>query len=137
MATQIFVNLPVRDLEKSKAFFSSMGFAFNEQFTDEKAACLIIGENIFAMLLVEEFFRSFIKKDIADASKFAEVINAFSVDSKDKVNELADKALAAGASQYSEPQDYGWMYSRNFQDLDGHLWEVVYTDITAIPAAEA
>lgn len=137
MATQIFVNLPVRDLEKSKAFFSSMGFAFNEQFTDEKAACLIIGENIFAMLLVEEFFRSFIKKEIADASKFAEVINAFSVDSKDKVNELADKALAAGASQYSEPQDYGWMYSRNFQDLDGHLWEVVYTDITAIPAAEA
>lgn len=137
MATQIFVNLPVKDLEKSKAFFSSMGFAFNEQFTDEKAACLIIGENIFAMLLVEEFFRSFIKKDIADASKFAEVINAFSVDSKDKVNELADKALAAGASQYSEPQDYGWMYSRNFQDLDGHLWEVVYTDMTAIPAAEA
>lgn len=137
MATQIFVNLPVKDLEKSKAFFSSMGFAFNEQFTDEKAACLIIGENIYAMLLVEEFFRSFIKKDIADSSKFAEVINAFSVDSKDKVNELADKALAAGASQYSEPQDYGWMFSRNFQDLDGHLWEVVYTDMTAIPAAEA
>jgi uncharacterized protein len=137
MATQIFVNLPVKDLEKSKAFFSSMGFAFNEQFTDEKAACLIIGENIYAMLLVEEFFRSFIKKDIADASKFAEVINAFSVDSKDKVIELADKALAAGATQYSEPQDYGWMYSRNFQDLDGHLWEVVYTDMSAIPATEA
>jgi predicted lactoylglutathione lyase len=137
MATQIFVNLPVKDLEKSKAFFSSMGFAFNEQFTDEKAACLIIGENIYAMLLVEEFFRSFIKKDIADASKFAEVINAFSVDSKDKVIELADKALAAGATQYSEPQDYGWMYSRNFQDLDGHLWEVVYTDMSAMPATEA
>lgn len=136
MATQIFVNLPVKDLEKSKAFFASMGFSFNEKFTDEKAACLIIGENIFAMLLVEEFFRSFIKKDIADASKFAEVINAFSVESKEKVIELADKALAAGATQYSEPQDYGWMYSRAFQDLDGHLWEVVFTDMNALAAAQ-
>lgn len=136
MATQIFVNLPVKDLEKSKAFFSALGFSFNEQFTDEKAACLIIGENIYAMLLVEEFFKSFIKKDIADSSKFAEVINAFSVDTKEQVNELADKALAAGAIQYSEPQDYGWMYSRAFQDLDGHLWEVMYSDLSAIPTSE-
>ncbi|PWV51488.1 VOC family protein [Chitinophaga sp. S165] len=136
MATQIFVNLPVKDLEKTKAFFSAMGFSFNEQFTDEKAACLIIGENIFAMLLMEDFFRSFIKKDIADASKFAEVINAFSVETKERVNELVDKALAAGAVAYSEPQDYGWMYSRAFQDLDGHLWEVVFTDMSAFPATE-
>jgi predicted lactoylglutathione lyase len=136
MATQIFVNLPVKDLDRSKAFFSALGFSFNEQFTDEKAACLIIGENIYAMLLVEEFFKSFIKKDIADSSKFAEVINAFSLDSKEQVNELADKALAAGAVQYSEPQDYGWMYSRAFQDLDGHLWEVLFSDLSAIPASE-
>lgn len=136
MATQIFVNLPVKDLEKSKAFFSALGFEFNKQFTDEKAACLIIGENIYAMLLMEDFFRSFIKKDIADASKFAEVINAFSVDSKEKVNELAEKASAAGAVEYNEPQDYGWMYSRAFQDLDGHLWEVVYSDLSALPATQ-
>ncbi|MCF6406911.1 VOC family protein [Chitinophaga filiformis] len=136
MATQIFVNLPVKDLEKSKAFFSALGFEFNQQFTNEKGACLIISENIYAMLLVEDFFKSFIKKDIADSSKFAEVINAFSVDSRDKVNELADKALAAGASAYSEPQDYGWMYSRAFQDLDGHLWEVLHADISAMPAME-
>ena len=136
MATQIFVNLPVKDLEKSKAFFASMGYSFNEQFTDEKAACLILGENIFVMLLVEEFFKSFIKKDIADASKFTEVINAFSVESREKVNELATKALAAGATEYSEPQDHGWMYSRAFQDLDGHLWEAVFTDMSAFPATE-
>ncbi|SHN11062.1 VOC family protein [Chitinophaga sp. CF418] len=137
MATQIFMNLSVKDLEKSKAFFSTLGFGFNQQFTNEKGACLIIGENIYAMLLVEEFFKSFIKKDIADSSKFAEVINCFSVDSKEKVNELADKALAAGALQYSEPQDYGWMYSRAFQDLDGHLWEVMYADLSAMPTMEA
>lgn len=136
MATQIFVNLPVKDLEKSKAFFSALGFSFNEQFTNEKGACLIIGENIYAMLLVEEFFKSFIKKDIVDSSKFAEVINVFSLDSKEQVNELADKALAAGASQYIEPQDYGWMYSRAFQDLDGHLWEVMHADLSAMPASE-
>jgi predicted lactoylglutathione lyase len=128
MATQIFVNLPVKDLEKSKAFFSALGFGFDANFTNEQGACLVIGENIYAMLLVEDFFRSFIKKDIADASKTTEVINAFSVESKDKVNEIADKALAAGAFLYSEPQDYGWMYSRAFQDLDGHLWEVMFSD---------
>lgn len=131
MATEIFVNLPIKDLEKTKAFFSKLGFSFNEQFTDEKAACMIIGDNIYAMLLKEEFFRTFIKKDIADASKYAEVINAFSVESREKVDELADKALAAGGTQYNDPQDYGWMYSRTFQDLDGHLWEVLHADMNA------
>lgn len=136
MATQIFVNLPVKDLEKSKSFFSQLGFSFDPQFTNEQGACLIIGENIYAMLLVEEFFKSFIRKGIADSSKTAEVINAFSVESKERVNELADKALAAGAVQYSDPQDYGWMYSRAFEDLDGHLWEVLFADPSKMTDAQ-
>jgi predicted lactoylglutathione lyase len=135
MATQIFVNLPVKDLSKSKMLFEKIGFSFDPKFTNEEAACLILGENIYAMLLVEDFFRTFMKKEITDTSRTAEVINAFSVESKEKVNEIADKALAAGAEEYSEPQDHGWMYSRSFQDIDGHLWEVLFADPTAINEA--
>ncbi|MBW8684529.1 VOC family protein [Chitinophaga rhizophila] len=134
MVKEIFVNLPVKDLDKSKAFFTAIGFTFNAQFTNEQGACLVLSENIYAMLLVEEFFSTFIKKGIADASKVTEVINAVSVESKEKVHEVVDKALAAGAVAYNEPQDHGWMYSRAFQDLDGHLWEVLYSDPTAFPA---
>jgi len=133
MATQIFVNLPVKDLDKSKQFFTDIGFTINPQFTDEKAACVVISEDIYAMILREEFFKTFIpNKEIADSTKSTEVLVALSADSKEKVNELADKALASGASKLREPDDYGFMYSRSFQDPDGHIWEVVYMDMNAV-----
>jgi predicted lactoylglutathione lyase len=128
MITQIFVNLPVRDLDKSMAFFAKLGFTFNPQFTDEKAACMLIGENIYAMLLSEEFFRTFTRKEIIDARKSTEVILALAADKKERVDELAKLAIEAGGTTPSEPQDLGFMYSRNFQDLDGHLWEVLYME---------
>jgi uncharacterized protein len=127
---QIFVNLPVKDLNKTKEFFKSIGYEFNAQFTDEKAACMVIGDNIYAMLLVESFFQTFIKKEITDASKQTEVIVALSADSREQVDEIANKAAAAGAKGY-EPVDHGFMYSRSFEDLDGHLWEYVYMDMSA------
>lgn len=133
MPTQIFVNLPVKDLQKSIAFFTHLGFTFNPQFTDDKATCMIIGENIFAMLLTEPFFKTFIKKDIADAHKTTEVINCLSVESRAKVDELVAKAIEAGGKIPSESQDHGWMYQHGFEDLDGHLWELMYGDESAIP----
>lgn len=133
MATKIFVNLPVRDLDKSVAFFTGLGFTFNPQFTDENATCMIIGEDIFVMLLVEKYFKTFTKKEIADTKKSTEVIIALSADSREKVDELADKALAAGGKKSLDPQDHGFMYQRSFQDLDGHLWELTYMDMSAIP----
>lgn len=132
MAKQIFVNLPVKDLNRSKEFFSKIGFSFNEQFTDEKAACLVIGENIYAMLLREEFFKNFTKKEISDATKSTEVLIAIDADSRDKVNEMVTKAKEAGGSVYREPQDHGWMYGHSFADPDGHQWEVLYMDESAI-----
>jgi predicted lactoylglutathione lyase len=132
MATKIFVNLPVKDLNKSKEFFTKLGFNINPQFTDEKAACVVISEDIYAMILTENFFKTFTKKDIADAGKSTEAIIALSADSKEKVNEMADKAIEAGGKQSLDPQDHGFMYQRSFQDLDGHLWEVVWMDPAAI-----
>ncbi|GED31999.1 VOC family protein [Brevibacillus centrosporus] len=135
MATNnIFVNLPVKDLEKTKEFFSKIGFEFNPQFTNEQAACMVISDSIYAMLLVEEFFHSFIqstKKEIVDATRQTEVIVALSADSRDEVNELVNRALEAGATPYNEPVDHGFMYAWSFQDLDGHLWEIVYMDQNA------
>jgi predicted lactoylglutathione lyase len=134
MATQIFVNLPVKDLDKSKKFFTDIGFTINPQFTDEKAACVVISEQIYAMILREEFFKTFIPKtQIADATKSTEVLVALSADNKEKVDEMADKALAAGASKLREPEDHGFMYTRSFQDPDGHIWEVFWMDINAAP----
>lgn len=133
MSHQLFVNLPVKDLEKSKAFFESLGFSFNPLFTDENAGCMVLSETNFVMLLTETYFKTFIKKDLADAQKTTEVINAVSFDSKEKVNELADKALAAGGSNYRDPQDYGFMYQRSFYDLDGHAWEFFWMDPAGPP----
>jgi predicted lactoylglutathione lyase len=133
MATQIFVNLPVKDLNKSIEFFTSLGYSFNPQFTNEQGASLVISDNIFFMLLTEPFFKSFIKKDIADATKVAETINCISVDSREAVDEMVRKAVAAGATVPNEKQDYGWMYGHGFQDLDGHLWEFAYMDMSSIP----
>ncbi len=134
MPTKIFVNLPVKDLDKSKKFFTKLGFTINPQFTNEKAACVVISADIYAMILTEEFFKTFIpKKEISDATKSTEVLVALSADSKEKVDEMADKALAAGASKLREPEDHGFMYSRSFQDPDGHIWEVFWMDINAAP----
>ncbi|OMF28080.1 extradiol dioxygenase [Paenibacillus sp. FSL H8-0548] len=124
----IFVNLPVKNLNESVDFFSKLGFEFNPQFTDENATCMIIGENIFAMLLVEDYFKSFIKKEIADATTTTEVIVALSAESREQVDEIVNKAFAAGAKHYNEPVDHGFMYSWSFQDINDHLWELVYMD---------
>ena len=137
MVQQIFVNLPVKDLRKTREFFSKIGFTFNEQFSNDEAASMIIGENIFAMLLVEPFFKSFHNKQIGDATKTAQVINALSVESRAKVDEMVDKALAAGGVFTKEPQDHGWMYGRSFADINGHQWEVFYMDATGMPGDAA
>jgi predicted lactoylglutathione lyase len=132
MATKIFVNLPVKNLDKSKAFFEALGYSFNPQFTDENAASLVISDDIYAMLLTEPFFKTFTKKEIADASRSTETMLALSTDTRQEVDELADKALAAGGTQANDPQDHGFMYSRSFYDLDGHHWEIVYMDPSSI-----
>ena len=132
METKIFVNLPVQDLNRSKDFFSKLGYTFNTQFTDDKCACMVISEHIYAMLIVHERFKDFTPKAIADASKTTEVLTCLSAESKDKVNEIADKALAAGATATREPDDYGFMFSRSFNDPDGHIWEVMWMDMEAV-----
>ena len=133
MPKQIFVNLPVKDLNKTIEFFTKLGFKFNPQFTDENATCMIIGENIFAMLLVEKFFKTFTKKEICNARKSTEVILALAVESRKEVNEMVAKAIKAGGKEPREPQDHGWMYGRSFEDINGHIWEVFYMNIGAMP----
>ncbi len=132
MATQIFVNLPVKDLNKSVEFFRKLGYTFNPQFTDENATCMIISDSIYVMLLVEPFFKSFTKKEIPDTTQNAQVILALSADSREGVDELVNKAVAAGATTPNEKQDQGFMYGWGYQDLDGHLWEVMYMDPNAV-----
>jgi len=132
--TKIFVNLPVRDLKKTMDFFSKLGFEFNPIFTDENAACMVISEDIYAMLLVEKFFKNFIPdKEICNAKSSAEALLALSTKSREEVDELIRKAVAAGGSEYRQAQDYGWMYGRAFQDIDGHIWEIFCMDMNAIP----
>lgn len=133
MTTHIYVNLPVRDLDKSIAFFTQLGYKFNPQFTDQNATCMIVGESIFVMLLVEKFFQTFTPKQICDASKSTEVILCLSCDSRDAVDALVRKAVAAGATTPNPPKDHGFMYGHGYQDLDGHLWELMYMDISAMP----
>ncbi len=135
-ANQIFVNLPVKDLKKSVEFFTKIGFEFNANFTDESTTCMIIGDNIYAMLLVEERFLSFIPKKISNAAETAEVIVALSVDSREQVDQIVQAALEAGGKHYNDPQDHGFMYGWSFQDLDDHLWEITYMDMSAFPAGE-
>lgn len=121
----------MKDLEKSKAFFSQLGFTFNAQFTDQNAACMIVSDTIYFMLLTEPFFKWFIKKEIADTTKSSEAIFALSVDSKELVDEMVGKAFAAGWTEWSEKKDHGFMYIRGFQDLDGHLREIFWMDPSA------
>ncbi|HZG01476.1 MAG TPA: VOC family protein [Chitinophagales bacterium] len=129
MAKQIFINLPVKDLNKTVDFFTKLGFTFNPQFTDENATCMIVGENIFVMLLVEKFYKTFIPNhEIADARKTSQVLIAFDVETRADVDALVDKALKAGGTKHRGADDHGWMYSKSFADLDGHIWEVLFAD---------
>ncbi len=135
MGKQIFVNLPVKDLNRSKEFFAKLGFTFNPQFTDQNAACMVISEDFYAMLLVEPFFKTFTKKEIANAKNNTEVLIALSEESKKNVDEMLSKALAAGAKEARESQDHGFMYGRSFEDLDGHIWEIFWMDPKTINPA--
>ena len=124
----IFVNLPVKDLEASKGFFGELGFEFNPEFTGDDAACMIIDENIFVMLLTEEHFRDFINDEVADTTQATEVLNCISAESKQEVDELVEKAIAGGGKPWKPNMDEGPMYSGSFQDLDGHVWEVLHME---------
>lgn len=128
MKRSIFVNLPVKDLEKSKMFYEALGFSINPQFTDETAAAVVISESIYVMLLTHAKCKEFTKKQIADSHKTTEVLNALSADGKKEVDEMAEKALKAGGTEAYPTQDLGFMYSRSFNDLDGHIWEVFWMD---------
>lgn len=128
----IFVNLPVDDLDASKKFFTELGYSINPQFSDETAASVVISDSIIAMLLTRRKYAEFTKKEIADATKSSEVLIALSAESREKVDELVDKALAAGGSTAGETQDHGFMYGRSFDDLDGHTWEIVWMDPAAV-----
>jgi len=132
MPTRIFVNLPVSDLKKSMAFFTSLGFTFNAQFTDETAACMVVSDDIFVMLLTNPKFKSFTPKEICDATKSTEVLLCLTAESRQKVDELVRQAVGAGGKTHQEPQDHGFMYGHGFQDLDGHIWELVYMEPSAI-----
>ena len=134
MHKQIYVNLPVKDLARSRAFFSSLGFEFNAQFSNDQGACMIIGENIFAMLLAEPFFQGFTSKPIANARETTEVLTCLTCESREEVDALVQKALAAGGRTPNPKQDHGFMYGHGFEDLDGHVWELSYMDMGAIPA---
>lgn len=129
MTTQsIFINLPVKDLGRSIAFFTELGYSFNAQFTDEQATCMVISDTIFAMLLTHKRFADFTRKPIADATKTTEILIALSAESREAVHQLVEKALAAGGKEASDPQDHGFMISRSFEDPDGHIWEIVWMD---------
>ena len=128
MASKIFVNLPVQNLERSVVFFTKLGYRFNPQFTDENATCMIVGEDIFVMLLVEKYFKTFTPKPIADAKGSTEVLVALSLDSRQEVERIVRTALEAGGRRYAEPKDHGFMYQWGFEDLDGHIWEHFWMD---------
>jgi predicted lactoylglutathione lyase len=129
---KLFVNLPVRDLKQSMEFFTKLGFAFNPQFTDEKAACMIISEEAFAMLLLEPFFKGFTKKELCDTARQTEALFALSCSSRAEVDEMVKTAVAAGGTHAIDPTDQGFMYGWSFYDLDGHHWEVFWMDPQAI-----
>ncbi|MCR6699956.1 MAG: VOC family protein [Dokdonella sp.] len=137
MAKQIFVNLPVKDLDRSVAFFTALGFTFNPMFTDENATCMIVAEGICVMLLVEPFFRTFTPKPLCDAHAQTEVLVCLGVDNRAEVDALVAKALAAGGRTPNPAKDYGFMYQHGFEDPDGHLWELAYMDMAAFPGAGA
>ena len=129
---QMFVNLPVQNLDRSVAFFTALGYSFNPQFTDENATCMLLGENLFAMLLVRPFFQTFTQKELIDPQRQVQTLVALPLGSRAEVDALADKAVAAGAKAH-EPKDYGFMYQRAYDDLDGNTWEICHMDPNAVP----
>lgn len=132
MSTKMFVNLPVKNLNQSIEFFTQLGFQFNPEFTDETATCMIVSEEIFVMFLTHDKFKTFTPKEICDATKSTEVLVCLSSESREKVDDMVRKAVAAGGATYKEPQDHGFMYGHGFQDLDGHIWEIIYMESSAI-----
>ncbi|MEM5384492.1 VOC family protein [Paraburkholderia phymatum] len=138
MHKQIYVNLAVSSVEKSKAFFSQLGFTFEPKFTNEQAAAMVIGENIYAMLLAKDFFQTFTHKTLCNPKESTEALICISCDSRAQVDELVAKARAAGGAVPRAPQDHGFMYGHGFEDIDGHIWELVYMDPNAVmPTADA
>jgi uncharacterized protein len=137
MPTKIFVNLPVKDLDKSVEFFTKLGYSFNPQFTDENATCMIVSDDIFVMLLVEPYFQTFTPKPIADARRSSEVLIALSCESREQVHEMVRKAVAAGGATYNDAKDHGFMLQHGYQDLDGHIWELVYMEPSALQSGAA
>jgi len=135
MATKIFVNLPTADLQRSKAFYTGLGYSINEQFSDETAACVVISEDIYVMVLTHAKFKEFTTKPISDATKSTEVLVCLSCERRAQVDELVRKALASGGASVMPAKDYGFMYSHGFQDPDGHIWEVVYMEPSAVHAS--
>ena len=134
MSTKVFVNLPVTNLDRSIRFFEAIGFKKNPHFTDDTAACIVISEYIYTMLLTHPKFRQFTGKEIADASRTTEVLTALTVETRESVDGLLAKALASGATEPRPAQDLGFMYQRSFDDPDGHIWEIFWMDPKAIPA---
>ncbi|HOI29618.1 MAG TPA: VOC family protein [Melioribacteraceae bacterium] len=132
MAQKIFVNLPVKDINRSIEFFSKLGYSFNPKFTDQNATCMIVSDDIYVMLLTEKFFRTFTNKEISDAKKSTEVLISLTAENKEAVNQFMARALDAGGKEPREAQDHGWMYGRSFEDLDGHIWEIFYMDESAL-----
>lgn len=132
MRTQIFVNLPVQDLQKSMDFYTKLDFKVNPQFTDSTAACIVISEEIYVMLLTKPKFKEFTTKEIADATKTSEVLLCLSCESRERVKELADRAVSVGGKKFIEPKDYGFMLQHTFQDPDGHVWELIHMDPAAM-----
>ncbi len=135
MSRMMFVNLPVKDLDRSMAFFKALGFEFNPQFTDETAACMIVSDTSFAMLLTHPKFAKFTPKPVADAKAATEVLTAISFESREKVDAIVDAAVKAGGREFREPEDHGFMYQRSIEDLDGHIWEVFWFNPDAVAAA--
>lgn len=132
MPTMIFVNLPVKDLERSVKFFTELGFTFNPQFTDATAACMVVTETIYVMLLTEAKFQAFTPKPVADARQSTEMLLALAMESRSAVEALVQQAFDLGGARYAEPQDHGFMYQHGFEDLDGHIWEIFYMDPSAV-----
>jgi uncharacterized protein len=137
MATQIFVNLPVKDLKKSIEFFTRLGYTFNAQFTDDTATCMVVSDTIYVMLLTHEKFKGFTPHPICDATKSTEVLVALNCDTREKVDAIVRKAVAAGGTTYNQPQDHGFMYGHGFKDPDGHIWEHFWMDPAAVQQTAA
>jgi predicted lactoylglutathione lyase len=133
-ASQLYVNLPVKDLDASIAFFKALGFSFNPDFCDSTAACLILGPNLYAMLLTHETFKRFAPREIADSTKVCEALVALHLESREKVDDIVRRAIAAGGATHDEPTDHGFMYDHGFTDLDGHGWGVFWMNGTPAKA---